>query len=239
MATGIMAIIPARGGSKGIPLKNIVPLGGKPLISYVIKAAKKSEYISRVIVSTDDMKIAQVSREYGAEVPFYRPVELSEDNSPVIPVLYHAVEWLYQNENYRADILLLLQPTSPFIESKQIDDAIKLLLMQPDADAVTTIIEVPHNFHPYNIRIIKDDESVVFNMPEEHDLYPTRQIKPKFYAFGNFYVFRYDTLIKQHSIYGKRCLPMQVDPVSAFDINYPFELALAETILNMRNSGRV
>lgn len=231
MELKIMAIIPARGGSKGIPNKNIVPLGGKPLISYTIKAAKQSKYVNRIIVSTDDEKIAEVSRQYGAETPFMRPAELAQDDSPVMPALYHAVEWLDKNEGYKSDILLMIQPTSPFVKSEQIDKAVEMLLSNPDADAVTTVIETPHVFHPYNIRVIKSDGSVVFFMPEDHDRYPTRQTKPKFYAFGNFYVFRYDTLALQRSLYGRRCLPLVIDPVTAFDINYPFELAMAESIL--------
>jgi len=229
----IMVIIPARGGSKGIPDKNIVSLGGRPLISYVIEAAKRSGYINRIIVSTDSDSIAEVSRQYGAETPFMRPSEFAQDDSPVMPALYHAVEWLDKNEGYSADILLMFQPTSPFIQAQQIDKAIEILLSNKDADAVTTVIEVPHVFHPYNVREIKKDGSVVFSMSKEHDLYPTRQLKPKFYAFGNFYVFRYNTLVKQCSLYGQRCLPMIIDPLTAFDINYPSDLTIAEAILKI------
>lgn len=229
----IMVIIPARGGSKGIPDKNIASLGGKPLISYVIEAAKRSRYVNRIIVSTDSDSIAEVSRQYGAETPFMRPSELAQDDSPVMPALYHAVEWLDKNEGYSADILLMFQPTSPFIRAQQIDKAIEILLSDKDADAVTTVIEIPHVFHPYNVREIKKDGSVVFFMPEEHDQYPTRQLKPKFYAFGNFYVFRYNTLVKQRSLYGQRCLPMIIGPLTAFDINYPSDLAIAEAILKI------
>ncbi len=232
MEPKVMVIIPARGGSKGIPEKNIVSLGGKPLISYTIETAKQSKYINRIIVSTDDEKIADVSRRYGAEVPFMRPEDMARDESPVVPVLHHAVQWLEGNQGYRADILLMFQPTSPFIKVQQVDDAIKLLLSNPDADAVTTVIELPHVFHPYNIREIEDDGSVEFFMPVEHDRYSTRQTKPKFYAFGNFYVFRHDTLAKQKSLYGKKCLPLIIDSLTAFDINYPADLAIAECILN-------
>lgn len=239
MELKIMVIIPARGGSKGIPHKNIALLGNRPLISYVIETAKKSKYVNRIIVTTDDEKIAQTSRDYGAEIPFMRPAKIAQDDSPVMPALYHAVESLEKSENYKADIILLLQPTSPFIQTEQIDKAIELLILNKEADAVTTVIETPHNFHPYNIRIINDDGSVIFFMPEEHERYPIRQTKPKFYAFGNFYVFRYDTLVKQRSIYGKRCLPLLIDSMTAFDINYPFDLAVAETIHNMTKGKRL
>lgn len=233
MQLKIMVIIPARGGSKGIPDKNIVSLGGKPLISYVIEAAKGSKHINRIVVSTDDERIAEVSRCCGAEVPFMRPKELAQDSSPVIPALFHAVEDLEKKEDYKADILLMFQPTSPFIQSWQVDKAVEMLLSNKNADAVTTVIDVPHVFHPYNIRKIQDDSSVVFFMPEEHNRYPTRQSKPEFYAFGNFYVFRHDTLVKQRSLYGRKCLSLPVDALTAFDINYPVDLAIAEAILRI------
>jgi CMP-N-acetylneuraminic acid synthetase len=125
----------------------------------------------------------------------------------------------------------VLQPTSPFVKAEQIDKAIDILLSQPDADAVTSIVEVPHVFHPYNIRVLDEDGSVRFFMPKEHERFPDRQSKPKFYAFGNLYVFRYDTLVTQRSLYGRRCLGFVIDSLSAFDVNEPQDLATAECLL--------
>jgi len=234
MPREILGLIPARGGSKSIKKKNIVPLGGKPLISYILDAMNRSRYVTRTVVSTEDEVIAKVARECGADVPFVRPMDLAQDTTPTTPVLEHAVKWLADNEDYRPDIIVLSQPTSPFLRPDQIDSAVALLERHPEADAVTTVIEVEHNYHPYNIREIRDDGSVDFIMPLEHDLYPTRQSKPKYYAFGNCYVFRYKTLVEMNSIYGKHCLPLVIDQESAFDINDPHELVVAETMLALK-----
>jgi N-acylneuraminate cytidylyltransferase/CMP-N,N'-diacetyllegionaminic acid synthase len=234
MPREILAIIPARGGSKSIKKKNIAPLGGKPLVHYILKAMNDSRYVTRTVVSTEDTEIAEVCRQCGADVPFERPMELAQDDTPTTPVLEHAVQWLVENEGYKPDIIVLSQPTSPFLRADQIDSAVALLERHPDADAVTTVIEVEHNYHPFNIREIRDDGSVDFIMPTEHDLYPTRQSKPKYYAFGNCYVFRYRTLVEMNSIYGKHCLPLVIDAPSAFDINDPHELAIAETMMAMK-----
>ncbi len=231
MKPEILGILPARGGSKSIPKKNIARLGGKPLIAYVIDAMKASQHITRVIVSTDDAEIAAVARDCGAEVPFMRPAEFAQDSSPTMPVLFHAVEWLAKNEGYRPDMLVLSQPTSPFTRAQQMDQAIEMLKNDAGASAVTTVIEVEHNYHPYNIRQINADASVTFMLSAEHDQFPTRQSKPIFYAFGNAYIFRYATLTQQRSIYGKRCLPLIIDRFSAFDINDPHELVMAEAML--------
>lgn len=227
----ILGILPARGGSKSIPKKNIAKLGGKPLIAYIIAAMKRSRHITRVIVSTDDAEIAAVARDCGAEVPFMRPAELAQDTSPTTPVLYHAVEWLEKNEGYKPDLLVLSQPTSPFTRTEHMDRAIEMLRDDKSATAVTSVIEVEHNYHPYNIRQINADGSVTFMLAKEHDQFPTRQSKPKFYAFGNCYIFRHDTLMRDKSIYGKRCLPLEIDRLSAFDINDPHELVMAEAML--------
>lgn len=228
----ILAIIPARGGSKSIPKKNIALLNGQPLMAYIIETCLKSTLVSRIIVSTDDEEIAQVGRRYGADVPFMRPAELARDDSPTLPVLEHAATWLAEHESYRPDIIILVQATSPFTSVDEIDGAITLLDSRPDADAVTTVIEAPHNYHPYNIRQINEDGTVSFMMEKEHYLYPNRQLKPKVYAFGNTYVFRYQTLMEQKSIYGRKCLPLIIDPIHAFDVNDPHDMVIAEAIMN-------
>lgn len=228
----VLAIIPARGGSKSIPKKNIVPLGGKPLIAHVIETALRAPSVSRVVVSTDDEEIAAVSREHGADVPFMRPPDLARDDSPTLPAIEHAVAWLDSNEGYKPEIIVLLQATSPFTSEAEIEEAFRLLESRPDADAVTTVIEAPHNFHPYNIRRINEDGTVVFMMEKEHFLHTTRQSKPKTYAFGNAYVFRRQTLVEQKSLFGRKCLPVVIDPLLAFDINDPHDLIVAEAIIS-------
>jgi len=231
-----MALIPARGGSKGIPKKNIALLGGQPLISYVINAARGSKYVNRTVVSTDSNEIAEICRSLGADVPFLRPPELAKDNSNVIDALYDTVKRLREKDSYEPEIILMLQPTSPFVESRQIDSAVKMLISHPDADAVTSVIEIAHVFHPYNVRTIRADGSVDFFLPKEHYHNTNRQEKPRFYAFGNLYAFRYGTLVRQKSLYGKTCLPMIIDSITAFDINDPIDLKIAEFLLSNKPS---
>ncbi|MDO8743413.1 MAG: acylneuraminate cytidylyltransferase family protein [Candidatus Azambacteria bacterium] len=143
----IIAIIPARGGSKSIPKKNIVDLGGFPLIAYSIAVAKLSNIISRVIVSTDSEEIAQVARKYGAEVPFMRPAEFAADTSGDFEVFKHAIEWLKENENYEPEYLVHLRPTTPLRESELIDKGIEDIIRHPEATSLRSgheLRESPH-----------------------------------------------------------------------------------------------
>ncbi|MEK7178867.1 MAG: acylneuraminate cytidylyltransferase family protein, partial [Patescibacteria group bacterium] len=136
-----IAVIPARGGSKGFPGKNIIPLGGKPLIAWSIEAAKKSKLVERVIVTTDDEKIASIAREYGAEVPFIRPAELAQDDTPPDPVLKHVLQFLEEKEGVSPEIIVWLEPPCPFRTPQEIDEAIVALKNDSDADSLRSVIE--------------------------------------------------------------------------------------------------
>ena len=224
-------IIPARGGSKTIPRKNILNLAGYPLIAYTICAALKARSVTRVMVSTDDEEIAEVARRWGAEVPFLRPVELSRDDSPTLPAIWHAVDTLEQQSSVRPEFVTLLQPTSPFTRPDQIEEAMKRIAADQSADAITSVLEVDHVNHPYNVRVIREDGSVEFFMPEAHYKFPSRQSKPAFYRFGNLYVMRHDTLMVGKTLFGTRCLPLKVDLASCFDINDLTDLRIAEFMI--------
>ena len=226
-------VIPARGGSKAIPRKNLAPLAAHPLISYMVRAARAARTVTRTVVSTDDAEIAKVAASYGAEVPFLRPAELAQDASPTLPAIVHAVATLEAREGRKPDLVTLLQPTSPFTRADQIDAAVGRLLADPSADSVTTVVEVDHVNHPYNVRRIAPDGSVDFFMKAEHYQFLTRQSKPPFYRFGNLYVMRRDVLIEQNSLFGKRCLPQIVDLASCFDINDAQDLRMAEAMLRV------
>ena len=143
----IVGVIPARGGSKSIPRKNIRDFGGKPLIAWTILSAKDSG-LNRVIVSTDDPEIVEVARAHGAEAPFLRPSELATDTLGIEPVLKHAYEWLRDNEGYEADALVLLMPTSPLRQTRHIDEMI-VRFMESGADSVVAVNETPANHTPY------------------------------------------------------------------------------------------
>ena len=142
----IVAIILARGGSKGLPKKNILPINSKPLIVYSIEAAKKSKYVNRVLVSTDDQEIADIALANNAEVPFLRPKKLSNDTATSEVALKHAVEWLRDKENYQTDIIVYLQTTDLFRSKSMIDDCIKVLLKKPEVDSAFMGLEVHKNF---------------------------------------------------------------------------------------------
>lgn len=224
-------IIPARGGSKALPRKNIALLAGEPLISYTIRAARAAARVDRVIVSTDDEEIAAVARKYGAEVPFLRPAELAQDHSPTLPAIQHAVDTMQRFCGEKPALITLIQPTSPFTRAAQVDEAAGLLASRPEADAVTTVVEVDHVNHPFNIRRIDAAGFVDFMMPDEHYKFPNRQSKPRFYRFGNLYVTRHATLMNDGSLFGRRCMPLTVDLPSCFDINDATDLAIAECML--------
>src|SRR5574339_486983 len=138
--TNILALIPALGGFKGIPRKNIRNFAGYPLIAWSIAAAKQSELVTRIIVSTDDEEIAAVAREYGAETPFLRPAEYAQDKTTDLPVFEHALQWLEENEGYRPDIVIQLRPTSPIRPRGMIDNAIRTLLAHEEADCVRGVV---------------------------------------------------------------------------------------------------
>src|SRR3989344_426118 len=145
----IIALIPARGGSKGIPKKNIIALAGFPLIAYSIAAAKLSKYISRVIVSTDSQEIADIATKYGAEVPFTRPAEFSGDTATDFSIVKHAVEWLQDHENFEPEHVVFLRPTTPLRDPALIDSAVENLISSPDATCLRSGFETreyPHKF---------------------------------------------------------------------------------------------
>jgi len=228
----ILAIVPARGGSKSIPYKNIVPLGGQPLLSYAVNAIKKSPLVNRLIVDTDDQKIAAVAKKIGAEVPYLRPAELATDTTPTMPVLRHALEWLEKNEGYKPDYVLLVQATSPFIKTEEITAALELIVKHPEADSVTSVVEIPNNFHPINSRLITEDGWLQFVDPVERAKYNTRQAKPKRYAIGNLWVFTPSVIKTKDVPIGDRCLPLVIkNGLSVFDLDTPEDLEVAEALL--------
>ena len=148
-----LAIIPARGGSKGVPRKNVRALAGKPLIAWTIEAALAASGLDRVIVSTEDAEIAAISREFGADVPFLRPAELAGDATTTLAVLQDLLARLETDEGYRPDAVMTLQPTSPLRTPDHINDAIALFEADPEADALVSCIQVPHIFHPERSRV--------------------------------------------------------------------------------------
>lgn len=232
----VLAIITARGGSKGIPGKNIKDLGGKPLIAYTIEVAKNSQLITDLIVSTDDDDIAQVSKNFGAEVPFMRPAELAEDSTPTLPVIQHAVEFMEKAKGYTYDYLVTLQPTSPFRVAEEIDQGIRLL-DETKADSSVSLVEVPSTFHPIKIKKLEGNKVLPYCLEEEEGV--RRQDLAKAYRRSSaVYVNRRNLVMKDNLFYGKNIVGY-VTPSDRFvDIDDLKDWAKAEEILqNLKKQG--
>ncbi|NEQ78820.1 MAG: acylneuraminate cytidylyltransferase family protein [Moorea sp. SIO2I5] len=228
----IIGLITARGGSKSIPRKNTTLLAGKPLIAWTIEAALQSQGLNRVMVSTDDEEIADVSKKWGAEVPFLRPAALAQDDSAHIPVLIHAVEWLEQVEGTTLDYLMLLQPTSPLRSAKDIDLAIKLALDQ-NAESVVSVCEA--FTHPYFTRRITGDGKLK-DFVQKPDGYLRRQVLPPAYAWnGAIFLVRRDILIKKQTLETDRTYAYVMTPERSLEIDTPWDLYLADLILSDRS----
>lgn len=228
----VLAIIPARGGSKGIPRKNIKPLAGKPLIAWTIEEAKKSKYIDIIIVSTDSKEIADVSIKYGADIPFIRPKELAADETPSSEVILHATEWLRINQNQKFDILILLQPTSPLRNANQIDTALKNFMSNPSNKCLVSVKEAEDS--PYWMKII-DDDHFLRNFIVHQNNYTRRQDLPKIYILnGAIYIMRTADFINYKSFDVDNTIPFLMDKITSIDIDSEEDFMLAETIVRKR-----
>ena len=230
--TEVLAIIPARGGSKSIPRKNILDFAGHPLLAYSIAAGLKAKLVKRVIVSTDDKEIAEIALHYGAEVPFLRPAQYAQDDTPDLPVFVHSLQWLIKHEDYCPDIVVHLRPTSPLRRVKQIEAAVQLLLDHPEADSVRTVIIPCQNpFKMWTIQadglmkpLIKTKHKEAYNLP--------RQALPKvFWQTGYVDAIRTSTILEKHSMTGKRILPLVLNPGDWIDIDTPDDWQKAENLL--------
>ena len=221
----IICVIPARGGSKGLPRKNIMLLAGVPLIAYTIKSAHDSKLIDRVIVSTEDAEIAAISKEYGAEV-IIRPEILAEDTTPTEPVIIHAVSVL-ESEGYRPNFIVTLQPTSPFKTSDQIDTAIKTIL-SGDFDSLIGLKEVKE--HPYKMKKIEGGYVIPFidkNVESNR-----RQDMPVIYKEnGAIYISKYDILMKKGRIMGEKIKPFIMSEDTSLDIDTHLDFKIAECMM--------
>jgi len=231
MKTKILAIIPARGGSKGIPRKNIRLLAGKPLIAYSIEAALKSKYISRVIVSTEDEEIAEVAKIYGAEV-IKRPEKLAKDKSPTIDVIKHVLETLEDNEKYAPNIIVLLQPTSPLRSTEDIDNAIKLFLKK-DCESVVGVCEDIHLYWSFKI-----EDGYLKPVFGKKYLKIRRQELPRIYVpNGAIFVSTPRTLNRYESFYCDKTVPYVMPPERSVDIDNEEDFILAGILMRKLNRG--
>ena len=232
--TEILALIPARGGSKGILRKNIRLFAGYPLIAWSIAAAKQSKLVTRIVVSTDDEEIAAVAREWGAETPFLRPIELAQDKTTDLPVFEHALKWLEDVEGYRPDLIVQLRPTSPIRPRTMVDDAIRILLEHEDADCVRGVVPAGQNpfkmwrFNgegkPLNPLLKVDGIDEPYNAP--------RQILPPVYwQTGHMDAIRDTTITQKKSLTGDVIYPLLIDPRYTVDIDTLTDWAKYEALV--------
>jgi len=224
----ILAIIPARGGSKGIPRKNVRLLAGEPLIVYTIKSAKKSKYITRVIVSTDDPEIAEISKKYGSEV-VWRPPEISGDADTSESALFQVLDSLKNSENYHPELIIFLQCTSPLTTSEDIDGTIQTLI-EKDADSALTVTQ----FHYFLWK--QDANGEIIGINHDKLVRPTRQQRePQYIETGAVYVMRTDGFLKaKHRFFGKTV--MHITPSERhWEIDEPIDLSIAEVLMTEQN----
>jgi len=228
----VLALIPARGGSKSIPRKNLLLLAGRPLIAYSIEQALAARRITRTIVSTEDEEIAETARRYGAEVPFRRPAEFAGDLSPDIDVFRHALSWLAENEGYQPELVVHLRPTGPIRRVELIDQAIDLLRSHPEADALRSVSWPVQS--PYKMWRIVDKylEPLlqVDGLPDTHSM--PRQILPEVYWQNGYVdVLRPRTVLEMDSMCGQTVLPLVIqEPI--YELDYEENIPALEAALH-------
>jgi|SRR5271157_293794 len=231
----VLAVIPARGGSKGIPRKNIRPFSGFPLIAWSIAAARQAETVTRTLVSTDDQEIASLAVELGAEVPFLRPAELAQDTTTDLPVFQQALQWLADHEGYRPELLVQLRPTSPVRPRHCVDDAVRLLLDHPEADCVRGLVPAGQNPHKMWRLEAQSGRMVplldVPGIPEPYNA-PRQALPPIYWQTGHIDAIRSKTILEKGSMTGPVIFPLIIDPRYTVDLDTPNDWAKAEWLIS-------
>jgi CMP-N-acetylneuraminic acid synthetase len=226
--SAVLGLVPARAGSKGVPGKNLRPLAGRSLLEYCARAARDSGVIDRLVLSTDSEEIAEAGRRAGLDVPFLRPASLAADDTPMLPVITHAIEALAA-DGWVAEIVVLLQPTSPLRQPNHIRDAVDLL-RETGADSVVSVIEVPRHLSPDYV--MKIDDGVLKPFLAEGARITRRQdARPAYSRDGTVYVCWRRTIERCGSIYGEDCRPLVIDAAHSLSIDSPADWDAAERLL--------
>lgn len=227
----VIGLIPARGGSKTIPRKNIRIIAGKPLLAWTAEAALNSA-LDRVILSSDDQEIINVGLNLGLEIPFVRPLELGRDDTPGIQVILHALNYLIEDEDYNADAIMLLQPTSPLRTSKHINEAIELFGKYPEVNSLVSVVKAPHNMIPESLMRMDSDGHLVFvsHWDQKKNI---RQLKPVYYARNGPAIFlgNIDYILKHGRMYGEKVVAYEMNRSESVDIDDSFDFDLCEFLL--------
>ena len=228
----VLGLVPARGGSKGIPGKNIRTLAGKPLLAYTAIAAKKSAHLSRILLSTDDAEIGRVGEQAGFEVPFIRPPELALDSTPMIDVVLHAIQWVYaRGEHY--DAICLLQPTSPLRSAATIDRCIRCL-WDRDVDTVVSVRPVPHEYNPYWV-FFEGVEGLLERSMRDREISCRQQLPSAYRCDGSVYVVRTHVITQSHTLYGRTTVGVTSPENEAFDLDTEEQWQSLERCLHLES----
>jgi CMP-N-acetylneuraminic acid synthetase len=233
----VLGIIPARGDSKRVPGKNIRLLAGKPLIVYTIEAALKANSIDRLIVSTDDREIADISKQYGAEVPFLRPSELAEDTVPDQPVFVHTLQWLKEHESYEPDTIMHLRPTTPFKKPQTIDNVAQKMI-DTHADVVRTMTRVEGVHHPYWMYRLSDDKHAVPFMDDIKisDFFQRQLLPPVYRINGVVDAIKTNVIYDGNILDNTNMKAVVISEKESIDIDTEFDFKMCEHVIGLKHS---
>jgi CMP-N-acetylneuraminic acid synthetase len=224
-----IGIVPARGGSKRIPRKNLAPCAGRPLIAHTLEAARASRALARTVLSTDDEDIAALGPRWGLEVPFLRPPQLADDAAPMVAVVRHMLDWLRQ-DGETVTALVLLQPTSPLRDARHIDEAVAIFNANPDCESVLSVVEPPHIFHP--LKALRLSGHGLVHFVEDREPAFGRRDLPLVYAVnGPAVVVVRPTAIERGEMYGNPIVPYVMSPDVSIDVDEPLDLAIADFLI--------
>lgn len=227
-----LGLIGARGGSKGIPKKNLTDLAGKPLIYYTFAEARKSTLLDRIVLTTDDEEIANLARSCGVDAPFLRPAHLATDTAVMSDVIQHALDWLKNEQQYVPDAILLLQPTSPLREARHIDEALTLFATT-QADSVIGLSEPQE--HPWDMVYLEDD-SVRFALNKYESLTNRQEYRTFYYINGAIYITRLQMFLDHRNFWGGKVVPYYMDVLASIDVDTESDLIIADCLMRRRRS---
>jgi CMP-N-acetylneuraminic acid synthetase len=225
----IIGVIPARGGSKSVPRKNLAPLNGKPMMVHTIEAAQNSKLLTHYVVSSEDAEIIKVAQQYGAPAPFVRPAEFATDEAPSLPVVQHAVRYYEETEGIKFDYVVLLQATSPLRTGADIDAALEKLIAT-GADSVISVVRVAHH-HPARMRFIENDLLVQLPMGEQKEMTRRQDLPPVYIRNGAIFATKRDMVMEQNSMLGKISRPYVMPESRSANVDTKFDFLVVEVMM--------
>lgn len=225
----VLGVIPARGGSKSVPHKNLAPLNGKPMMVWTIEAAQNSKLLTHFVVSSEDEEIIRVAKKYGAPAPFVRPAEFATDEAPSLPVVQHAVREMEARLNIVFDYVVLLQATSPLRTGTDIDAALEKLIAT-GADSVVSVVRIAHH-HPYRMRFIEDDLLVKLPMGEQKELQRRQDLPPVYIRNGAIFATKREVVMEKDSFLGTISRPYLMPESRSANVDTKFDFLVVEVMM--------